>query len=1019
VSVLCLVPTPLRATRAARRLCDAQAGILLGAQVTTLERLVPAALAAARDARPVLSPLAERLLALEAGGHVDERVARLAPGGGLARALAGSLGELRRAEVVPGAVRAAAAALGGAAGARLHLLAAALEAWRARLESAGALDRSGALRAAAEAVERGVAPDELRELDVLVLEGFRALSPAAMDLAVALARRARRTELRLPFFPQRPDLCAPVEPLLRRLEALHELAADRDVTIALEDLDAPGRAPPLARVLAAMAGGPGAPDGGAAGAVLAAAAAGEDAEAEVAAELAARLVERGFAWEDIAVVAPAPDRAAPALARAFAAAGLPFAPGCGPALSAALPVQASLLALAAAVRPGRAALEAVAASPYLGAALPARLAFWLDRAGALDGRGDPEAALRARAAALASPTAARERSELLRTADALAGLSAALRPLGAPGLPREHAARLRGFLAAAGARRRAARAPPEVASRDLGALGRLEEVADELARALAALGRGERRVPAAEWEALLGSAVAGASATPPPEPAAGAIELWPVAEAPGLSARAVLVVGCGRGAFPVATPADPFLRDAERAAVNRAAGRAALASGPLRRAEATHAAFCALAAGREAVAVTWAAPGPGGGGGPPAPLALELIAAAGLTPPPGPERDPGLAASRTAPAALRAAARLARHGRAEDALAALPAEGGLRARAASAAARGAVELARGAAIASRRAHPYAGGLSPELHAELARALPHEWTPTQLEKHARCPFQLFAGVVLRLAEPEAAELDIDPRDEGSLAHAVLERFLRARLGRHALPLRGGDDERSELRAVAAELFSSFERDGRTGDPALWAGRRAAVLARLERVVRAEAEARDEAIPALLEYRFGGDSGVPPLVFDGPQGQVRLQGRVDRVDAAPDRLVVVDYKNSGSPLWRKKLEREALGDTNFQVPAYLLAAARALPGRKRFEATYLLLRSAERLPPFTSATDEPLLAVDPVAREAARALGVRPFADAVIDAVASVRRGELSIAPRDCSGCAFGAVCRAEAVAEEVP
>ncbi|GEJ57959.1 PD-(D/E)XK nuclease family protein [Anaeromyxobacter diazotrophicus] len=1015
---LCLVPTPLRAARAARRLCDAQGGVLLGAHLTTLDRLAPAVLAAARDPRPVLSPLAERLLAAEVGEATGGPLAGAGPGSGLADALAAALGELRRAEASPGTLRAAAGALGGAAGARLALLAGALEAYEARLEAAGALDRAGALRAAAGALQRGAAPEELRELDVLVVEGFRALAPAALDAVGALARRARRTELRLPFFPLRPELCAPVEPLLRRLEGWHELAGERDVTLALEDLELAGRAPRLTAALAALAGGAAGAAGGD-GVLLAAAGAGEEGEAEVAAELAAQLVERGFAPDEIAVVAPSAERAAPALARAFAAAGLPFAPGCGPALAEAAPVRAALQALAAAVRPGRAALEAVAASPYLGAArLPARLGYWLDRAGALDGRGDPEAALRARAAALGSPAAARERAELLRSADALQGLSASLRPLGAPGLPREHAARLRGYLAAAGARRRAARAPAEVAARDLAALGRLEDAADELARALSALGRGERRLEAAAWEALLGAAVAGAAA-PPPEPAAGAVELWPLSEAPGLSARAVLVTGCNRGAFPAAGRADPFLRDPERAAVNRALGSAALAPGPLRRAEGLHAAFCALAAGREALALTWAAPGPDGSGGPASPLALELLALAGVAPPGAPAGEPALAACRTPAGALRAAARLWREGQGASALAALAGAGDLGARAAAAGARGALERERGEAIAGRRAHPYAGALPPALRAELARALPAEWTPSQLERHARCPFQLLAALVLGLADPEAAELDIDPRDEGRLAHAVLERFLRARLARGSGPLRGGEDERAELRAAAAALFGSFERDGRTGDPALWAGRRAAVLARLERVVQAEAEAAGGAAPALLEYRFGGDSGVPPLAFQGPDGEVLLQGRLDRVDAAPDRLVLIDYKNSASPLWKQKLEPEALGETNFQVPAYLLAAARALPGRVRLEATYLLLRSAVRLAPFAGGADEPLLAASPAAREAARALGVRPFGDAVVEAVGRIRAGELPIAPRDCAGCAFGAVCRAEAVAEEAP
>jgi hypothetical protein len=42
---------------------------------------------------------------------------------------------------------------------------------------------------------------------------------------------------------------------------------------------------------------------------------------------------------------------------------------------------------------------------------------------------------------------------------------------------------------------------------------------------------------------------------------------------------------------------------------------------------------------------------------------------------------------------------------------------------------------------------------------------------------------------------------------------------------------------------------------------------------------------------------------------------------------------------------------------------------------------------------------------------------PFADAVVATVGRIRRGEFPIAPRDCDGCGFGAVCRSEGRLEE--
>jgi RecB family exonuclease len=330
-------------------------------------------------------------------------------------------------------------------------------------------------------------------------------------------------------------------------------------------------------------------------------------------------------------------------------------------------------------------------------------------------------------------------------------------------------------------------------------------------------------------------------------------------------------------------------------------------------------------------------------------------------------------------------------------------------RAASDLVRGALERERRAAVLSGGASPAAGALPEELLPALRAALPEEWNPSQLEQHATCAYRFFAGHVLGLAEPAAAEVDIDPRDEGSLAHAVLEQFLRRRLQRGALPLRGAPDELPELRAAAEEIFGRFEADGRTGDPAAWSGRRAAVLRRLERVVAAEAEEPGDALPALLEYKFGGSSGVPPLVLADPEQpgeEVRLRGRLDRVDASADRLLLLDYKDTRiNSEWKKKLEPEAFGDTNFQVPVYLMAAARALPGRRQLEASYVFLRSAERLEPYAAEADS---------REV-----IDGFAKAVVSKVRGIRSGLLPIASRDCSHCAFGAVCRFQTLAEAAP
>ena len=556
------------------------------------------------------------------------------------------------------------------------------------------------------------------------------------------------------------------------------------------------------------------------------------------------------------------------------------------------------------------------------------------------------------------------------------------------------------------------------------AISRLEERVDELVRALALLGARRSR-PSRRRAGSLSSAQPsrGAPTLVPPEPAAGAAELWPLGEAPGLGARAAIVVGCQRGAFPASTPADPLLRDGERMAVNRAAGRLALRTRAAHRAEALHAAFCALAAGREALALTWATPGADGTGGPAAPLAYNLLASAGLVLAEEASTDPDLASARSSREALAAASRLGRGGEGEEALAALRcASTDLADRAASALARGELERARREAVLARRADRASGALPPELLDAWRQALPAEWTPSQLETHARCPYQLFAGMGLRLAEPEVAELDIDPRDEGSLAHAVLERFLRDRLARAALPLRDAPDEREELSRVAEELFARFASDGRCGDPALWAGRRAAVRARLGRVLSAEAAAGGEEVPALLEYRFGGDSGVPPLVLRGRRGRgaaarpARPGGRV-----GPSARRSSTTRTPGAPPGRRSSRRRrSARRTSSSLPTCSRRRGRCRAGRASRPPTSCSARRSASRPDHRAGGPVPRQRTGgPPAVDATESGGAVSFADAAATAVASIRRGELPVASRDCKGCSFGAVCRAERLAEEAP
>ena len=259
-----------------------------------------------------------------------------------------------------------------------------------------------------------------------------------------------------------------------------------------------------------------------------------------------------------------------------------------------------------------------------------------------------------------------------------------------------------------------------------------------------------------------------------------------------------------------------------------------------------------------------------------------------------------------------------------------------------------------------------------------------------------------------------------RFEAPLTPGALERFVAGRRDRGAWPLSGDAADRAEARAAAEEVMARFEAEGRVGDPRVWATRRQAVLSRMDRFVAAEARLADGLAPRLLEHRFGGASGRPPLVLrDGPE-EVRLAGRIDRVDADGERLLVLDYKSGGDERQlASRLAPEALGVTSFQPPLYLMAAARDLPGRSRLAAGYALLRHGGRTAALEVSAGDALLATEEARRAEARAAGGRPVADAILQAVRRIRRGAFPVASRDCAGCGYGAVCRFQSLAEAEP
>jgi RecB family exonuclease len=246
---------------------------------------------------------------------------------------------------------------------------------------------------------------------------------------------------------------------------------------------------------------------------------------------------------------------------------------------------------------------------------------------------------------------------------------------------------------------------------------------------------------------------------------------------------------------------------------------------------------------------------------------------------------------------------------------------------------------RGVAATAARA---SGGLSeweglvgrhPLLAIDPGRPL----SPTALQRWAECPRRYLFERVLHVRETTRPEevLQLNALDQGSLVHAALEQFFRERAEAGDLGRAWTDVDRVRLLEIVESLCDEAEAQGLTGKPVLWALQRRNLHEHLQLFLDHDAAHRAGGgglIPQDFEVGFGGpDDPLGPLTFAVGSRTLRFHGRIDRIDASPDRSVieVIDYKTGRSEQVRA-IDDDCVDEgRRLQLPVYALAAARAFP------------------------------------------------------------------------------------------
>ncbi|RMH09864.1 MAG: PD-(D/E)XK nuclease family protein [Nitrospirae bacterium] len=232
--------------------------------------------------------------------------------------------------------------------------------------------------------------------------------------------------------------------------------------------------------------------------------------------------------------------------------------------------------------------------------------------------------------------------------------------------------------------------------------------------------------------------------------------------------------------------------------------------------------------------------------------------------------------------------------------------------------------------------PYLGpydGMAGFLESWWQAAWERGFTPTAVERYARCPFQYFVHYVLGLKplpEPETV-MELGPDAVGTLLHDLLRVCFMA-LREHGYFSDASTtsvDLDELLNTVARPHLQKWGQAVPVGYAFVWTLKQQQILETLRHVLQEElAElGKGQWTPVLFEESMAGS-----CVLSTPHGPqvVPLQGRVDRVDRSSGAYRIIDYKyltKSEAPSVHQIL-RDVMRGQRLQPPWYWALAPSVL-------------------------------------------------------------------------------------------
>ncbi|MGB8318665.1 MAG: PD-(D/E)XK nuclease family protein [Ignavibacteriaceae bacterium] len=227
------------------------------------------------------------------------------------------------------------------------------------------------------------------------------------------------------------------------------------------------------------------------------------------------------------------------------------------------------------------------------------------------------------------------------------------------------------------------------------------------------------------------------------------------------------------------------------------------------------------------------------------------------------------------------------------------------------------------------------GLSESAKENLNNYKAKEYSISQLETYAKCPYKYFAERILKLKPLEEPSEEIEALEMGSLLHNILYEFYETISGKGIIISRASNKDFNYARQILLRIAEAKINEGNFNSPLTFYEKEKilGINGRWENSIlylflKTEREKNENFIPEFFEEAFGslysgekinkGKNTAKEL----KAGSVKIRGKIDRIDIddKENTFEVVDYKLNG-----KRPNREELDEgLSLQLPLYMYAA-----------------------------------------------------------------------------------------------